>query len=264
MKNFNKNNTSTWFTAISLLVIALAFSSNPPLGKTGAPGEGLCSDCHSGGNFTGTTVLRNLPDTVIANKKYTFMLSAKSVGPLAGGFEMLCIDRNNVSKGVFTSGLVASVRNDGSKQYIAHTQPKDFAKDTVAWTIDWQAPATGVGDTLNFYYAVNLVNKKDGNSGDNPVKGKKKVYIKSAVAVQDISSLSRISLNRYHDELEVTGHQVGTILNILSLNGQLIKSLKLVKDQEFIKLDAFYTQVYLFNFNYQGEGLTKKICLTEL
>jgi hypothetical protein len=26
-----------------------SFSNNPPLGKTGASGEGTCADCHGGG-----------------------------------------------------------------------------------------------------------------------------------------------------------------------------------------------------------------------
>jgi hypothetical protein len=30
-------------------VDGMVFSNNPPLGKTGASGEGTCADCHGGG-----------------------------------------------------------------------------------------------------------------------------------------------------------------------------------------------------------------------
>ena len=37
--------------------LALAYSSGPPDGKTGRPGEGTCNDCHSGVGSADSTEL---------------------------------------------------------------------------------------------------------------------------------------------------------------------------------------------------------------
>lgn len=37
------------FLIVAIPSMVWSFSSNPPLGKTGASGEGTCADCHGGG-----------------------------------------------------------------------------------------------------------------------------------------------------------------------------------------------------------------------
>ena len=55
----------------------LAFSSNPPTGRSGAPGDGNCTDCHggSGGGFAGNVTLAGLPDQIEPNTTYSLTLS---------------------------------------------------------------------------------------------------------------------------------------------------------------------------------------------
>jgi hypothetical protein len=37
------------FLIVAIQSMVWSFSNNPPLGKTGASGEGTCADCHGGG-----------------------------------------------------------------------------------------------------------------------------------------------------------------------------------------------------------------------
>ncbi|NOT38030.1 MAG: T9SS type A sorting domain-containing protein [Saprospiraceae bacterium] len=220
------------------ILICLSYSSNPPIGKTGAPGEGKCSDCHSGGNFSASILLKNLPDTVIANKKYTFLLSSKSSGPIASGFELICINKNNQASGVFSSTAEMSVRNSGGKQYLSHLMPKDYVKDTVSWKVEWQAPNTGVNDTMNFYYGVNLVNKNGNTSGDNPVFGKKRVFLKSATSVENINRDIPIDISINKNSIIVNGNNLlDSELKVYNIHGILIYSKKLVSDHEVVDIN---------------------------
>jgi hypothetical protein len=39
---------------LGILILFLGNSAQPPSGNTGAPFDGLCSSCHSGGSYDGT------------------------------------------------------------------------------------------------------------------------------------------------------------------------------------------------------------------
>ena len=48
----NRARFLTLVAGILLPVMIMAYSSNPPLGITGAPGEGTCANCHQHGVLT--------------------------------------------------------------------------------------------------------------------------------------------------------------------------------------------------------------------
>lgn len=56
MKEAVTSRKSTYLIAFFIVIVIVAiplvvwsYPSNPPLAKTGAPGESTCADCHSGG-----------------------------------------------------------------------------------------------------------------------------------------------------------------------------------------------------------------------
>ena len=53
---------------VGLSISMFSWSNNPPNGKTGAPSEGTCADCHSmnGGGFDGMIEISGLPSDIEA------------------------------------------------------------------------------------------------------------------------------------------------------------------------------------------------------
>ena len=53
----NKMSNKMQLVLVTMIaVFLLAFASSPPVGNTGAPGDGNCGNCHGGGNFPGSIV----------------------------------------------------------------------------------------------------------------------------------------------------------------------------------------------------------------
>src|SRR5229473_5202551 len=150
-----------------------AYSSGPPAGYTGAPGDfGTCTDCHGGpapnGQFSISSPPTYVPGqtyqitvTHINNdptrKRWGFELTALSSGTKAGDLQNL-------------SGLTQILNNDGpaaNRQYIEHTSVGTFQGRTggASWTFNWVAPSTNVGP-VTFYAAGNQANNDGNTSGD--------------------------------------------------------------------------------------------------
>ena len=66
---------------LGLVVIALVsnFASKPPTGKTGAPGEGTCMDCHTVASSTidGSMELSGLTSPIVGGMTYDLVLTMK-------------------------------------------------------------------------------------------------------------------------------------------------------------------------------------------
>ena len=55
----------------------MSHSDNPPNGKTGAPGDGLCTDCHSLGTGTqdGSITVTGMPVTIQPSTMYVLTVT---------------------------------------------------------------------------------------------------------------------------------------------------------------------------------------------
>ncbi len=78
---------------IMLLPLALIaesmFSSNPPDGRTGAPGEGLCTNCHASfpvNSGDGSLEILGVPDTVTAGQTVAVAVQLQDPGQQRWGF----------------------------------------------------------------------------------------------------------------------------------------------------------------------------------
>jgi len=154
----------------------MAYSPQPPIGKTGAPGESNCASCHTtpNTNYGGFVSLTGLPTEIIGNQTYTLTLNVIStaVRPEVGGFQLAVLDSaNNTNAGNlelinFTN---TSYQTDSTaRQYVGHKNAMAFANsDTIAWTFNWTAPPTP--STVTFYSAALLGNNQGDNTGDTPL-----------------------------------------------------------------------------------------------
>jgi hypothetical protein len=141
-------------------------SSQPPIGRTGAPGEGTCADCHSGGSYSGQ-ILFELENGTITEytpgQTYTITFTSDFNAPRFG-FSITALNASNQPAGDFTvlnndnTSKAVAVNN---RQYIGHKN----ANDNNVWEFEWTAPASDVGNVI-FYYAINAANGDGATGGD--------------------------------------------------------------------------------------------------
>lgn len=155
---------------IPLLVIAfmfighavvLAFSANPPDGRTGAPGEGTCADCHGNLN-TGPGGI-----TITGTPSYTpgdtidLTITVRHEGQSRWGFQITALSEFGVSFGTL---LVADpIRTQLSldigleRWYIDQTAAgtdNGTPDESPGWSIRWASPDVPHGSVM-FYAAGN-------------------------------------------------------------------------------------------------------------
>ncbi len=152
--------------------------NNPENGKTGAPGEGDCADCHTPNTaIDGNISLSGIPDVLYAGNTYTVTLRVnKTVGnPVNAGIQMTVVDEDNNRVGTLSNptGISGIVPDMNGKTYFEHKGgPTNFYDSTFAqWTVDWTAPdSIDAEKTVSFYAGAVLSNGDSTVQGDRPVK----------------------------------------------------------------------------------------------
>lgn len=166
------------FYAVVIWVVArqaTAFSGTPPASRTGAPGEFLCTECHTGGlNLVGGSLaIQNVPATYTPGQVYPITVQLQRTGQQRWGFELVPL-RDSSGVSVMAGRLTATANTTtlqsgfiGGKQriYVSH-----FSNGTVdgtffgtfngpvSWTFNWTAPLQAGAGTVTFYCAGNAAN----------------------------------------------------------------------------------------------------------
>lgn len=163
---------------LSLIIFSLflfSYNGNPPNGKTGAPGEGLCSDCHNpnGVGFAGNLEIAGLPAVIEAGNLYqlTVTSSYSNGSPLKAGFQMVGLDGSNNNAGTLSNPSSNTVlTNSGGRNYHEHNPAENFnAGSSISWNVDWTAPNGPNGETITFYASSIIANGTGNNQGDDLV-----------------------------------------------------------------------------------------------
>lgn len=140
----------------------------PPPAKTGAPGDGQCTDCHAGSAMNGGNV--NQITFSGANNEYepgvTYQMSLTLNGASGkNGFQIVAL-RNSDDTGVgtwITSGGDVAVLTHSGKEYLSHSTN---GVSQATWNFEWTAPSTSQG-SITFYIASNISNSNGMASGDD-------------------------------------------------------------------------------------------------
>ncbi len=154
---------------------ASANSFGPPAAKTLAPGEGICTECHTGHTVNpdtlGSVTILGAPASYTPGQTYALVLGVQRPGQMRWGFEITALKAsNNTAAGTFvsTTALTRIVSLSG-RSYVEQTTLNGdgtFAGQTEgAWTFNWTAPAAGAG-TVTFYAAGNAANGDFSSTGD--------------------------------------------------------------------------------------------------
>jgi hypothetical protein len=167
------------YTLLALLAsicLWLANSSDPPDGRTGAPSEGLCSDCHTlnGGTQDGSIVVTGFPTTVEPNTAYVLTMTNSNPNGVAAeaGFQMTILNGNNQQAGTMSSPSSSShLHSTGGRQYWEHFPSVNYpANNMVTWTVTWTSPGSPANTTITFYAAGNIANGNGKDTGDKIVQ----------------------------------------------------------------------------------------------
>jgi hypothetical protein len=166
------------YTILALFVavaLSLAHSDDPENGKTGAPGEGLCSDCHSNSaTQQGTIVLTGLPATIEPNGVYVLTITnTKTMGDATSkaGFQITILNSLNQKAGNMVGPSANSaIESQNNRQYWEHMNAPNYpANNMFSWTVTWTAPASPPNTTITAYCVGNIANGNGMSSGDRIV-----------------------------------------------------------------------------------------------
>ena len=152
------------------------FSSGPPAGYTGAPGEEpeACAECHVPADAGTGHISITAPQTYVPGQTYPITVTHTNADQtrLRWGFELTVLDTSDEKAGDLENidGLTQLLNNQGpggARQYIEHTAAGTFVgqQNGASWTFNWIAPATDVGP-VTFYTAGNQANNDGNTSGD--------------------------------------------------------------------------------------------------
>ncbi len=174
--------------------------------------------------------------TYTPNQQYTITISLSRSGLVRGGFQIVALQDNDITKspGIITlSEPNRTQRIDAAhphvgpcstqnKVWIEHTDDgiDDVVNDTIQWQYNWLTPATDVGN-ITFYLAAIDANNDLDNTGDFVFKLSKTISA-NALSIQSISK-PRITIfpNPADKFIQVETEQPVTICITNSL-GQVI------------------------------------------
>ena len=138
--------------------IGPSYSSDPPLGKTGAPGEGTCSGCHGGGPGGGSIGVKSSSGTTYhPGTKQHLTVTIADPNADTWGYELTAVQ---TKKGIVGAGKFkatdknSDVRAANGKSYGAQINDLSGKTGKVTYKIDWTPPKKNVGK-ITLYFAAN-------------------------------------------------------------------------------------------------------------
>jgi hypothetical protein len=140
-----------------------------PAGTTGSPADGTtCANqgCHTGSAVIPITgwITSNIPGSgYVPGHVYSITAKAVYIGRSKFGFEVSPQNAAGNVLGTMTPvGIKTHLNGAG---YITQTGNANIGTDSLSWTFNWTAPASGSGN-LTFYGAFNCANGNSAVSGD--------------------------------------------------------------------------------------------------
>lgn len=200
------------------------YGGNPPAEKTGAPGEGNCTECHTGDVMSAEGVV---DFTIGGGPNYTpgstYPVTISSIGGPKNGFELTILDADGNQAGTLTGGGDVSITTAGGRQYARHTNSLGLT----TFNFMWEAPATDMGE-LTAYYAVNKADNNGSSAGDEIFLGSTAIGVFGAsISENELEKGYKVTYNSLSKELNLNYKLVDNarvMLNIQDLSGKLIEN----------------------------------------
>lgn len=217
VKNFSKN----YHTVLN--------QAGSPGGRTGAPGDGTCTQCHSGtvqsgSGFNLVTLLDggNPVTEYEPNTTYEVTVSMATANA-KNGFEIVALNPSNTMAGTFaiTDATNTKTITSGGKTRVTH---KLAGTTATSWSFNWTSPATNVG-TVTFYMATNQTNSSGSDAGD--VIRTSQHPFGSQASLDDVSSKVETSIGYQAStnslNIQLNSKVDGSVfVNVVDLNGKSV------------------------------------------
>src|SRR6187431_284516 len=165
----------TFFVLVAATFMLVSFSINPPNGKTGAPGDGFCSECHNTNNppINGSITVEGFPQDITPRQTYRLtIVNRNTIGDaVKGGFQLTILGPLNTKAGNMTNASANSaIENFQGRQYFEH-RPSVVYPDSnvVKWSVDWTAPDATSSSEITWYATGNISNGDIHETGDRIV-----------------------------------------------------------------------------------------------
>lgn len=247
-----------------------------PGGRTGAPGDGNCTACHSGSvqanNGFNTVTFEDGNGTVtsyIPGETYTVTITANTAN-VKNGFEIVALNPSNTMAGTIaiTDATNTKSISSGGKTRVTH---KLAGTALSTWSFNWTAPATNVG-LVTFYLATNETNSNTGTGGD--VIRLSQHTIGSTVGVEENTAVADVSLGYSAAgnglTVSINSKQTGTAsINIVDLNGKSVQFEELGQVSEgkngfaVLLKNQLPAGMYVANISVNNHFITKKFNITK-
>lgn len=248
-------------------------AAGSPGGKTGAPGDQTCTQCHSGTVQSGTgfqtVVLTNDMGQMVTNyipgESYTVTVGMLTLNA-KNGFEIVALTPTNAQAGSvsITNATTTKTVTFGGKTRITH---KSSGTSSNNWSFEWTAPTTNVGD-VTFYLATNVSNSNNNDSGD-AIRTSQHV-IGSSAGIQENTAKVAINLGYAKTSnsltIELTSKLNGeAAINLVDLSGKSVQFEQLGKvatgnNVLQVKLNNQLPKgVYIAHINVNNNFVSKKI-----
>jgi len=248
-------------------------SGGAAAGKTGAPGETNCTDCHSGTTQNGTSenVLKILNNTTpvtqyVPGQNYTVELKMAS-NPAKKGFQATALTSANTMAGTFTGVTGSTSINGNSRKYANHTATSNTA---AVWTWNWTAPSASSGP-VTFYIATNKTNNNGNDNGDVIYLSEHLITESNTSGIENITFNNNVIIGIDNESNKITiGYDLNQTakmsLNVVDLNGKSVYSKNSIHGQiGSNKLNISTTDldsgIYIVNFFIDNKPFSKKILI---
>jgi len=255
-------------------------SAGPPSGRSGAPGESNCTECHSGSVQDGTginqLVLLDANSTPVTEytpgATYTVAISTETAAKR--GFQVSPRILSNNTKAGNSVGITgsSSLQSANNQHYINHNATSNTA--SAGWAFTWTAPSTDVGDVC-FYLVTNKTNSNSASSGD--VIRTSQHTFSAAASTADVKEATKgsafsVAFNAVSNTLKLdfnAKESNGFYINLVDMSGKsvLYKKLNDVKigdnSQNVILPEDLNAGIYVVNFFENNNSSSKKIYIAK-
>lgn len=250
---------------------ALTYSSGPPAGHTGSPGDGTtCTSCHGGITFPPIpgAITSNIPGGgYIPGTTYTITATAVHNTANMFGFQISPQNSSGTALGTLVATNTTETQLTGAGAYIIHTSGGTAGtSNSKTWTFDWIAPSAGTG-AVTFYGAFNAANNSGDNTGDE--------IFTSSLAVQEDITISIADATIAEENIHIFPNPVSneltisfpgdflseqSSLEIISMDGRKVKEMEMIMGNiPLIDVSDLKAGMYFVTVKTGNNSYTKKI-----
>jgi len=265
-----KINFPLWVIACSgLFFIYGVLSSDGKAGKTGAPGENTCVQCHTGSAVNSGSGSISINTAAILNGEYelgqTYDLSVavEQTGVSLFGFSIVALDANGNSIGTLIAGadnhLDAATIAGVTRQYLTHDFNGGASVDSHTFNFQWTAPSEDFG-SITFYATGNAADGNEASSGDKIYSTNAQIQPVQPIVITE-SKESILLWNLSNMELSLNGNTIENCQwNIFDVQGSLVLNQKGQTNQT-IKLNDLQKGIYMVHCVHGNRTEIKKITI---